>query len=201
MDCLFREATEANLYDSPVDNLEAYLKAKLAAQGAAPRVGQRFDDVPALCPQCFERLQALWCALAVPSCGTFDVLVQRGILPALGQVRLLWFSAPSPPHSLSQLALRYRVRPALRVVRHVPKYAAPAVVGPLDRRPSRRTGPAAAPRAPRRWRAPWRRPCTCRAPGCPAPTCARLCWTRAAATASECARPAVWRALVYFRRG
>ncbi|KAL6764743.1 hypothetical protein V8C86DRAFT_2469334 [Haematococcus lacustris] len=74
VDCAFYQEVLGNVYDSPVDNLEEYL-----ASGPGGR------DVRALCPQCFDSVQALWCALAVPECGTFAGLTQSGLVPLMAQ--------------------------------------------------------------------------------------------------------------------
>jgi hypothetical protein len=74
VDCAVVEAVKHNLYDSPVDDLQDYLSANL---------GKTFKDA---CPQCFDRLQEMWCALAVPSCGTLNKQLQAGLLPVLSQV-------------------------------------------------------------------------------------------------------------------
>ncbi|PNH01454.1 hypothetical protein TSOC_012655 [Tetrabaena socialis] len=69
VDCAFFSQVHDNLYDSP---------AHLARHSWAPPADA--------CPQCFDKLQRLWCALASPRCGTFQTYTRLALLPALTSV-------------------------------------------------------------------------------------------------------------------
>ncbi|MEW5307454.1 MAG: hypothetical protein WDW36_009849 [Sanguina aurantia] len=88
VDCIFYNQIQENIYDSPVDNLEEYLKSK--------------DDInaKALCPECFDKVQALWCALASPKCGSFKSLTQNALLPSLASITASYNSGKSQLEAL-----------------------------------------------------------------------------------------------------
>lgn len=71
VDCAFYSQVLHNVYDSPVDELQAFV----AKQPWAPPADS--------CPQCYDKLGQLWCALASPRCGTFAAYTRLALLPSL----------------------------------------------------------------------------------------------------------------------
>eukprot|EP00271_Cylindrocystis_brebissonii_P004670 TRINITY_DN16483_c0_g1_i1.p1 TRINITY_DN16483_c0_g1~~TRINITY_DN16483_c0_g1_i1.p1 ORF type:complete len:415 (-),score=76.07 TRINITY_DN16483_c0_g1_i1:1403-2647(-) len=69
VDCAFQGGAMGELQDNP----DKKMREKLAKEGYPP------------CPQCFEALHKFWCAQTVPTCGTFEEVLEE-ILPVLSDI-------------------------------------------------------------------------------------------------------------------
>lgn len=71
VDCIYYSEDMLDMRQTPVDKF----KADLQARG--------LKDLEKYCPQCLDNLHKLWCAQALPKCGTFDALLDATMFPAL----------------------------------------------------------------------------------------------------------------------